>query len=70
MIMVIHKGPGNACNLVLFKINGELAEKKEFQDIGTEDMIVGISDGGDLVVLVGSYDSGFGGHGVLLRFVK
>ena len=33
-------------------------------------MIVGISDRGDLVVLVGSYDSGFGGHWGLLWMLR
>jgi hypothetical protein len=66
--MVIHKRPGDTGKLVFFKINGELTEKKEFQDVGTEDMIIGVSDRGDLIVLVGGYNSGFGGHEVLLRF--
>jgi hypothetical protein len=69
--MVIHKRPGDTSKFVFFKIHSELREKKEFQDVGTEDMIIGITDRGDLEVLVGSDDSGFGSHGsppeVLLR---
>ena len=66
--MVIEKRPGDTRKLVFFEVVGEQREEEAFEGVATEDMKVGITDRRDLVVFVGSDDSGFGSQGVLLWF--